>query len=101
MEDACAAALQNSRCRKENDKERKLQAGQCLDKSEQGDKVLVRNLTQRGSPGKLRPYWEPEIAEVVSRYKNNITYEIKSKSYPNKTRVLHRNMLTLRARTVF
>ena len=41
----------------------------------------------------LRPYWEPEIAEVVSQYKNDEAYEIKSKSYPNKTRVLHCNML--------
>ena len=39
------------------------------------------------------PYWEPEIAEVVSQYKNDAAYEIKSKSYPNKTRVLHCNML--------
>ena len=54
MEDAYAAALQNSAYRKEYDKERKIRAGQCLDKLEQGDKVLVRNLTPRGGPGKLR-----------------------------------------------
>ena len=67
MEDVYAAALQNLTCRKENDKERKLQAGQCLDKLEQGDKVLVRNLTPRGGPGKPRPYLEPEIASIVSQ----------------------------------
>ena len=54
MEDAYAVALQNSTCRKEHDKERKLQAGQCLDKLDQGDKILVRNLTPRVGPGKLR-----------------------------------------------
>ena len=43
--------------------------------------------------GKLRLYWELEISEVVSRYKNDSIYEIKSKSYPNKTRILHCNML--------
>ena len=93
MVDEYEAALQNSTCRKEHDEERKFQAGQCFDKLEQEDKVLVRNLAPRGGPGKLRPYWEPEIAEVVSRYKNDVTYGIKSKSYPNKTRVLHHNML--------
>ena len=63
-----------------HDKGRKLQAGQCLDQLEQGDKVLVRNLTPKGGTGKVRPYLEPKIAEVVSRYKNDVTYEIKSKS---------------------
>ena len=43
--------------------------------------------------GKLRLYLELEISEVVSRYKNDSIYEIKSKSYPNKTRILHCNML--------
>ena len=93
MEDECVAALQNSTYRKEDDKERKLQARQCLDKLEQGEKVLVRNLTPRSSLGEPRPYWEPETTKVVSQNKSDVTYEIKSKSYPNKTRVPHHNML--------
>ena len=93
MEDVYAATLQSPTHRKEHDKERKLQARQCRDKLEQGDKVLVRNLTPRGGFVELRPYWEPGMAEVVSRYKNDVTYEIKSNLYPNKTRVLHHNML--------
>ena len=67
MENAYAVALQNSTYMKEHDKERKLQERQCLDKLEQGDKLLVRNLIPRGGPGKFRPYREPENAEVVSR----------------------------------
>ena len=47
MEDAYAAALQNSTYRKEHDKERTLQARQRLDKLEQGGKVLVKNLISR------------------------------------------------------
>ena len=82
IEDAYAAALQNLTYRKEHDKEKTLQARQRLDKLEQGDKVLLRNLTPRGGPGKLRPYWEPEIVEAVSQYKNDVTYELKSKIIP-------------------
>ena len=81
MEDAYAAALQNSPYRKENDKKRKLRAGKCLDKLEQGDKVLIKNLTPRGGTGKFKSYSKLEIAEVVARYKNDFI-KIKVKSYP-------------------
>ena len=53
---------------------------------------MARNLTPIGSSGELSLYWELEIAEVISRHKN-IAYRIKSKSHPNKTRILHCNML--------
>ena len=41
-----------------------LQTGLCLDKLEQGEKVLLRNVTPRGGPRKLRLHWETEVAEV-------------------------------------
>ena len=41
----------------------------CIDKLERRGKVSVRNLTPIGRLGKLRSYWEPEITEVLSRYK--------------------------------
>ena len=66
MEDPYVTAPKNSRYRKEHHKERQFQAGQCPDKLEREDKVLVRNLTPRGGLGKLIPYWEPEIEEVSS-----------------------------------
>ena len=56
-----------------------------------GDRVLVRNLTPRGGPGKLRNFWEDEIHVVVARKgEGSPVYEVRPESSKGRSRTLHR-----------
>ena len=57
------------------------------------DRVLVRNMTERGGPGTLRPYWEQEIYVVPHKRKDMPVYDVKPESGNGRTRVLQRNLL--------
>lgn len=59
-----------------------------------GSRVLVKNLTPRGGPGKLRNYWEEQVHVVVRRVAEDVPiYEIKPEQGKGRSRVLHRNLL--------
>ena len=59
-----------------------------------GDRVLVKNVLERGGPGKLWSFWEDKIYIVDSRKGlDGSVYEVYSENDPNRKRVLHRNLL--------
>lgn len=59
-----------------------------------GDRVFVRNVSERGGPGKLCSHWEEQIHIVVSQKgENSPAYEVKPERGTGRGRILHRNML--------
>ena len=53
---------------------------------------MARNLSPGGGPVKLKLFSEQEVAEVIQRHENYVTYTIKTISQPKKNRTLLRNI---------
>ena len=59
-----------------------------------GDRVLIRNCTPRGGPGKIQSYWESQVYRVKDRKGNDSTvYQISPENGIGRDRVVHRNLL--------
>ena len=58
-----------------------------------GDRLLVRNLLERGARGKLRSHWEQEVRIIVEQKSDLPVYEVTPEGRKGKSRTLHRNLL--------
>ena len=55
--------------------------------------MLVRNLLERGGPGKLRSHWEQEVHLIVQQKGDLPVYEVTPEGRKGRSRILHRNLL--------
>lgn len=59
-----------------------------------GCRVLIRNLNEKGGPGKLRSFWEDRVYVVTQRkHTDSPVYELKPENGKGRVRVMHRNLM--------
>ena len=95
MKEAYDIAYKKSALRKEKDCERRGRKPSLVN-LEVEDRVLIKNVVERGGPGKLRSFWEQDIYVVKERKggPDGVVYAVQKEHEPRgKLRVVHRNML--------
>ena len=95
MREAYQVVQEKSAGRKQKDIERRKGDGKkLLGDLVVGDRVLVKNVREKGGPGKIRSYWEQKVY-VVNEKKGEVVYSVIEEGEKDETkkRVLHRNML--------
>ena len=92
MKEAVEIARQNIKKSAEYNKKNFDKKAKAVD-LEIGDRVLMRNVRERGGTGKLRSYWEEAVSKVVKKREGLPVYEIQNVRKSSDVRVVHRNML--------
>ena len=95
MKEAYKIATEKSTSRKEKGKVRRKRKPP-LTSLEIGERVLVKNVVERGGPGKIRSFWEQDIYLVKDKKggERSLVYSIqKENDARNRIRVVHRNLL--------
>ena len=92
MKEAVEIARQNIKKSAEYNKKNFDKKAKAVD-LEIGDRVLMRNVRERGGTGKLRSYWEEAVFKVVKKREGLPVYEIQNVRKSSDVRVVHRNML--------
>ena len=94
MKEAFKIAEENTKKRRSSDKrQRDLKA--TLEPLEVGGRILVKNITERGGPGKIRSFWEQKIYRIKEeKDKDGLVYALVEEGNPkSRVRGLHRNHL--------
>ncbi|XP_065064120.1 uncharacterized protein LOC135690484 isoform X1 [Rhopilema esculentum] len=92
MEEACAIARKHSVASGQTNKLRHAMNPQAVE-LQPNYRVLFRNLSERGGPGKLLPFWEKDIYKVISRKGTSPVYQVQRENGTGPVRILHRNLL--------
>lgn len=59
-----------------------------------GSRVLVRNVTEKGGPGKIHSYWEDNVYVIKSQKgEDSPVFELEPENGKGRKRVVHKNML--------
>ena len=90
--EALQAAAQLASATAKNDKTNYDKKARAKDISE-GDRVLVKNLTERGGTGKLRSHWEKYVHTVKSKVENLPVFVVIREDGKGVERRMHRNLL--------